>query len=229
MLFKSQVYTQASGSIGGITYAHNAGGAYTRARSIPTNPNTARQQIVRNLMAQLTSAWQETLTPAQRLAWKVYSDNVTLPNPLGDPINTGAATHYYRSNVPRMQGGAARQDDAPTTFNLGDMTPATFAASAATALLSVTFDNTDSWANEDDAHALVYCSAPQAPTINYFKGPYRYLDGIDGDSITPPTSPADFATLHTLTAGQKLFVQIRVSRADGRLSSPFRGSCVIAA
>lgn len=229
MLLKSQILTQASGSLGGLTAAHNAGGMYFRARSIPTNPNTALQQTVRNLMAQLTSAWQGALTAAQRNEWEVYNENVTLPNPLGDPINVGAMPHYVRSNVGRMQAGQARIDDGPAIFNLGDMTPPVFTASASTALLSVAFDNEDGWANEDDAFAIVYGSSPQSSTINYFKGPYRYLGTIDGDSVTPPTSPETFATGHTLTAGQKLFAMVRVSRADGRLSSPFRGSCVIAA
>ena len=38
---------QRSGSIGGATWSHNSSGAYIRARSIPVNPNTDRQNAVR--------------------------------------------------------------------------------------------------------------------------------------------------------------------------------------
>ena len=43
MKFTSQVYTQASGSVGGLTYSHNRSGMYTRARSTPTDPASTLQ------------------------------------------------------------------------------------------------------------------------------------------------------------------------------------------
>ena len=48
MLFRGTHLTDASGSLSGVTYSHNRGGAYTRNRSIPVNPNTVQQQAVRN-------------------------------------------------------------------------------------------------------------------------------------------------------------------------------------
>ncbi|KKM06452.1 hypothetical protein LCGC14_1743870, partial [marine sediment metagenome] len=48
MLFKSGLITQGSGSIGGLTASHNRGGMYFRARTIPTNPATSFQTVVRN-------------------------------------------------------------------------------------------------------------------------------------------------------------------------------------
>lgn len=229
MLFKSQVYTQASGSIGGITYSHNRGGPYTRSRAIPTNPGSSRQQTVRNLLSQLTSAWQGVLTSAQREAWKVYDANVTLMNPLGDPIHIGGLQHFVRSNIGPLQAGLDRQDDGPTVFNLGTMTEPGITAAADDNQVDVTFENTDEWANEDGSALLVYGSRPLAPTIGYFKGPYRFIGMIEGDAVTPPTSPASINSGHSLAADQLLYAMIRACRADGRLSSPFRGSCVVAA
>jgi hypothetical protein len=229
MLYKSSLISQGSGSVAGSTYSHNAGGMYIRSRSIPTNPNTALQQAVRNLMTQLTSAWQGVLTPAQRAAWAVYNENVPLLNRLGDSIHIGALPHYVRSNIPRMQAGLARIDDAPTVFNLGEFSALTFAATADDGKVAVAFENTDDWANEDDAALLMVCSSPQSPSINYFKGPYRYVGKVEGDSMSPPSSPTEFDSLRTLTAGQKLFCQARVSRVDGRLSAPFQGTCTVVA
>lgn len=229
MLIKSGIVTQISGSLGGLVGAHGKSGLYFRARAIPTNPNTPLQQAVRNYMASLTSAWQGVLTAVQRSAWAVYAENVTLPNPLGDAVNVGGMNMFIRSNVGRLQSAEPQVNDGPAIFNLGEMTSPTFAASAATGLVSVTFDNTDAWANEDDAAMLVYCSSPKSPTINYFDGPYRYIGKVQGDAVTAPTSPADIASGHTLTAGQKLFCQVRVSRADGRLTSKFQGLLTVAA
>lgn len=227
-LFKSQIITQASGSVGGMTYSRNKGGMYIRARAIPTNPNTALQQAVRNAVTQLSNFWVDTLTAAQRTSWELYADNVPVINRLGDSVLIPALSHYVRSNTPRLQNGLPRVDTAPSTFDLGPFTDPTFAVEPLTDLISVTFDNTDDWANEDDSAMIIYASAPQNPTINYWKGPYRLAGKIDGDSVTPPTSPQTMDMPIGIEAGQKAFFKASVSRADGRLSVVFRGSAVAA-
>ena len=222
-LFKSHLVSQASGSVGGTTYAHNAGGLYMRARSIPVNPNSAQQQAVRGLMASLVSAWSDILTPGQRATWDLYAFNTPLTGPLGDPRNVSGLNMYVRSNLPRLQAGATRIDQGPAIFNLGSFTEPSFTVTESTDLAAVTFDNTDAWANEDDGHAFVYLSRPFGLAINYFKGPFRYADSIDGDAVTAPTSPASIALPFPAEADQQVGMKFSVSRADGRLSSPFRG------
>lgn len=223
MKFKSSVYTQASGSVGGLTYSHNRGGMYTRARTIPTNPSSAFQAVIRGFVAALTSAWNDTLSAAQRAAWDVYAENVPMLDSLGESRNIGGLGHYVRSNVPRLQAGLDRVDDGPTTYNLGEFTNPTIDAVDATAdEIDVAFTAGDDWVGEDGAALLVLCSRPQNPGINYFTGPYRFADSIDGDSGTPPTSPASLTLPFVVAAGQKIFAQFRVTRADGRLSLPFR-------
>lgn len=221
MLFKSGLVTQGSGSLGGLTLSHNKGGYYFRARTIPTNPGTPYQSEVRQSMADLTSRWNNVLTPEQREAWEVYAENVPVINPLGDPILLTALNHYVRSNIPRMQAASPKIDQITGPYNLGEFTNPSFAASEATQQLSVTFDNTDTWAGEAGNAMLIYCSRPQNPTINYFKGPYRYAGKISG-AATPPTSPATIAVPFAFVEDQRLFVLARVTRNDGRLSLPFR-------
>lgn len=217
---KSQLITQASGSVGGVTASRNKGGLYLRARAIPTNPNTSFQQVIRGFVAQLASLWNDTLTAAQRTAWKAYADNVPLLDKLGDPRVVPPLSHYIRSNVPRLQAGLPRVDDGPTTYNLGDYTPPTITSfTASTATLSLAFDDTDDWANEDDASMLVYGSRGLNATIDYFKGPFQYADSIDGDSTTAPTSPASIVFPFSYAVGQRVYMRCNVSRADGRLGT----------
>lgn len=222
MIFKSQMVTQASGSVGGVTYAHNKGGLYQRARSIPTNPSTPQQQEIRTLVAQLSNLWLAALTQAQRSAWDVYAANVTVPNALGDQIHISGLNQYIRSNVPRNQANLARVDAAPTVYNIGDFTEPSFTADATLNQAAVAFTDTDDWVNEDDAAMLCYFSRPQNISINYFKGPYRFADLIAGDSSTPPTSPATINLPFVVTAGQRVFGRFNVVRADGRLAADFR-------
>lgn len=229
MKFKSQVLTQASGSVGGITYAHNQGGLYQRARSIPVNPQTPEQVAVRDAMSQISTAWVETLTPAQRAAWRTYAQNVPLIDSLGDPINVGPIAMYNRSNISRLQASLARVDDAPTIFDLGEFTGPTVTASAATGDLTVTFTEADDWVIEDGASLLVYSSRQQNAAVSFFKGPYRFAGQVAGDSGTPPTSPATIASPFAIAEGNRIWVKFRVTRADGRLSAELVRRVTVAA
>lgn len=224
MIFTSTIIAQASGSIGGLTFSRNRGGKYIRSRATPINPNTPFQQAVRGFMSQLTSLWNDTLTVVQRAAWDLYAENVPLLNPLGEPRNVGGLGMYVRSNVNRLQAALPRVDAAPTTFNLGDYTPPVITSvTGSTNLLAFTFTDADAWANEDDSAMNVYTSRAQNPTINFFKGPYRFAGQVLGDGLTPPTSPASIALAFNAEVGQKIFARMIVSRADGRLSADFLG------
>jgi hypothetical protein len=216
--FKSALVTQGSGSVGGLTLSHNKGGMYFRSRALPTNPGTVYQTAVRAIMAQLTALWANTLTSAQRAAWSDYALNTPIINKLGEAKPIPGLAMYVRCNVPRIQAGLTRVDDGPTTFGLPDLTPPGITSiTAATGVMVVTFEPTDAWAAAADGGLLILTSRGQGPGINYFKGPYRYAGKIEG-ATTPPTSPQNINVAFTVAAGQQVFVQMRVTTADGRLS-----------
>ena len=226
MKYKSQVFTEASGSVGGLTFSHNKGGLYTRARAIPVNPASPFQEIVRNATALLTNLWVDLLTADQRRDWETYAFQVRIPNSLGEPVQIPALAMYVRSNVSRLQQGLPRVDAAPTIFNLGGFTSPSFTFNSAASSLAVTFEETDAWVGEDDAAMLVYTSREQNPTIKFFKGPYRLAGAILGNLALPPTSPADIVTPFPAAIGNSVFVRVRVTRVDGRLSADFRDFAV---
>ena len=222
MKFRGTIIAEASGSIGGITFSHNAGGSYVRRRATPTNPDTPAQRGVRDAMALLMANWVNVLTDAQREGWKTYAKNVPMKDSLGNSINVGAVAMYTRGNVPRLNAGKTGVANAPTTFNLGSFTPPVLAAPDSSAgTVSMAFTAADEWAHEVGAHMLVYASTGQNPSINFFKGPYQ-LCGIVSGAATPPTSPATITLPFAVAPGQKVFFQVNVSRADGRLSNDFR-------
>ena len=230
MKYKGTIIGEASGSLASMVFSHNRGGQYIRQRSIPTNPNSEYQQIIRGLVSQLTSAWQSVLTEAQRLAWDTYAELVPLLDPLGGTRNVGGLGMYIRSNVARLQAAdadLARIDAAPTEFNLGDFTPPGITSITATTKVAIiTFEEADAWVSEDGAAMLIYGSRGQNASRNFFKGPYRYAGKIEGDSGSPLTSPQNITLPFALAAGQKAFIRCVVTRADGRMSSTFRAGKV---
>lgn len=223
MLFKPLIGAELSGSVGGITASHNKGGAYFRSRVVPTNPGTPFQAVPRQQLGNLAALWTNALSIAQRDAWDQYALNVPLLNALGESLTVTGLNMYIRSNVPRLQNGLPRVDVAPTVFNLGDFTAPTFNAFTAPNVLSLNFAATDAWVTEDDAAMLIFGSRQNGIAINFFKGPYRaYAIQLLGDSVAPPTSP--FAGVHPFNAaiGNKVFLRVSVTRADGRLSQEVR-------
>lgn len=213
--------TEMSGSIAGNTFARNRYGAYVRARTVPTNPQTAAQVKIRACMAQLKTAWL-ALSAAQRAAWATYAANVAMTNRLGETIYLSGYNMYCRTNAALLYQGADLLAAAPTTFTLGEQDPLfSIAAVGATGVITVTFDDSMGWCAEVGGYMLLQQSRPQNPSVNFFAGPW-VTAGALGGAVVPIESPQVFTSAFTLAAGKKVFVQARILRADGRLSQPFR-------
>lgn len=231
MLVRGTLIGQASGSLAGVTAGHNSAGYYLRNRTVPVNPNTAFQLQARAAFTDLVNRWLTTLTSAQRASWALYAANVPITNALGETIFISGQNWYVACNTPRIQAASKLSaaisyvDAGPNLFNRGDF-PTPVPAWDETSGLSLVFNASADWANEDDAAMLIYQGRPVNATRNYFKGPFRLIGAILGDSITPPTSPDTIsaATLaaqgFSIAADQGVHTKVIVARADGRLSSP---------
>jgi len=228
MLFKSQVLTQASGSVGGLTYSHNRFGMYTRARTVPVNPNSSRQQAMRMYLDSVVTYWTETLTEAERESWRVYAANVPVVNKLGDTVNLTGQQQFIRSGVPWLLAGKDLADiaTAPTTFDTGDPGNLTFTIiTAATNVAIITVTGAPAWAADDDAGLLAFFGNPQNPSVSFYKSPFRFGGFVPGDSGTPVVT-AQFDSDNCdpaidFTAGQKCFIRVRALLSDGRLTQAF--------
>ncbi len=219
-----------SGSIAGNTFSRNRYGAYVRARTVPVNPNTARQVGVRAALAFLTTRWAQILTTNQRIAWNLYGANVNMVNKLGETINLSGFNHYIRSNVPRLIFGRNIVDDGPVIFELPAHDPLfAITASEAAQRLEITFSVDMNWSTETNAFLFVSQGLPQNAQRNFFGGPWRTLTGIPGEDPGPPVSPNSPSAIFAIAEGQHLWAYGRISRADGRLSTPFRSDVFVAA
>lgn len=226
MKYKSALVTAASGSVNGLVASHNRGGQYLRGKTIPTNPSSSFQVAVRDQMALLTSAWSQTLTALQRQGWQDYADAVEVTDALGEKRKLTGLNWYIACNTPRFLASLARVDAPPTVFTLAALTnPGITSFTASTRVLVATYTNTDGWAITTGGALLFFISRPQSPGVNYFKGPYRFLGSVAGNTATPPTSPfTSGAGPFSTGVGNNVFIQARALNADGRISSPFRAS-----
>lgn len=208
---------QRSGRLGATIASHNAGGAYLRAGSIPVNPNTDRQVVIRNAVRALTIDWANVLTQGERDAWDVYAANVTWFDVFGASIKLQGLNHYVRSNVQNVALGFGRINAAPTIMNIGAAELALgCTASEATQQLAITFDDAKVWATEAGAFQHFYMGLPQNPSIKFFKSPFRYVVSVAG--VTPAVSPLAATAPWPFAEGQRIWIRSRIMRADGRLS-----------
>lgn len=219
-----------SGKIAGNVFAKNRYGSYVRSWKKPVNPNTAKQQTVRAIISYLSNYWSKTATAAQRTAWGTYAAAVAAKNRLGESVFLTGFNHFIRSNSILQQMGEALVAAGPTTLTLPEQDASlAVAGSEASQELTLTYDDTRDWCDNTGAFLAVFMGQPQNATRNFFDGPWNYAGKIEGDSTTPPTSPATISAPFTITEAQKAWVYCRIVEADGRLSSPFRADAIMGA
>jgi len=221
---------QMSGSLAGNTYARNRYGNYVRARTKPTNPNTAAQVAIRASLSELTERWASTVTAVQRTAWNLYGSSVAMTNRLGETVHLSGFNHYIRSNVIRNRTGLGIIDAGPIVFELPGTDPSfSVSGSEATQELTFGYDATKDWADENGAWLALYQGTPQNTQRNFFAGPWRYCSIVEGVNGAPPASPKVATGSFAIAEGQRVWVYARIIRADGRMSVPFYADTEIAA
>jgi len=223
MKYKSPLISQGSGGVAGCVFSHNRFGAYIRNRTVPTNPLGAEQVRVRQILAGLATGWLNDLTSTQREAWTVYGNNVPKIDALGQTFFSTGLNWYIAVNQPRLNFNKPRIDDAPTIFTHAELNPVVITGNAGDQEVSVTFNNTDSWAGAVGGFLYLYIAPPQNQSIFFHKSPFRGWATING-AVVPPTSPAVVAATkaspYTLASGSKLFVRAMAQTSDGRISPP---------
>ena len=219
-----------SGKLAGQVFSRNRSGPYIRSIGVPVNPNTQRQNTMRAIISLLATAWSVDLTQLQRDSWEVSADSIVVTNRLGAVIKLTGFNHYIRSNSFILQNGGIRVDDGPTNLTLAGQDPTMLGTiDDANQLVSVAFDDSLGWVDQDEGHMGIYMSIPQSPGTTFIGGPWRLAGTIDGDSTTPPTSPETFAVPFPVAENQLVAVRARIVEEDGRLSDLFQSDSFVTA
>jgi len=120
----SALITDIRGKLGGSVFGNWKGIPYLRQlASHVTNPESARQQLVRNFLVSNARKWKD-LTPEQRAQWEEYADSLHIPN--NDDENVGPEgiippvgriqsgfNAYIGTNLHLETGGRPHTDIAP--------------------------------------------------------------------------------------------------------------------
>jgi hypothetical protein len=218
MKYQSSIISSGSGSIAGCTYSRNKAGNYIRNRTVPVNPQTSFQSTVRSSFGGLAQAWSTSLDAAERAAWDAYAAAVTVPS-FNGPIHITGMNWFIAINTPRLQAGLARIDAAPATQTGTTLTPLVLTAySIAGSEFDVTISGADEWATVTGGHLFVYAGGPRNATRNFFKGPYRFMQVVNGNTTTPPSGSTPLVTGPVAAVGQRVYLRAFAQALDGRMS-----------
>lgn len=89
------------GSTGGVVFSRNRGGAYTRNRTVPINPQSPAQVAQREALTAASRAWQD-LSPAAKDAWNAAAEQVPPAdaiNRVGQAITLNGQQYFVRCNT----------------------------------------------------------------------------------------------------------------------------------
>lgn len=172
----------ASGKLGGVVASHNRGGTYLRHHSIPVQPRTAAQRIVRNQLAAFSSAFK-ALTAAQISGWNALGNTVTLKSKLGTTYNPTGQQLFVSCNKHLAEIGiSSLLTTAPTIPTIPGITAFTITpggTSGSPAVVSA-IDYSISPALPSNFGIVLRASSTQSPGRTFIgKSLYRTLAGYN--------------------------------------------------
>ncbi len=221
--------TDVRGSIAGVTYARNRGGAYTRGRTSPVQPNTTLQAAVKGIFAAAINSWTNLLSAGERTNWEAYAAAVPYTDIFGETRYYSGQNRYAQAYIAAVNAGrsVASVTAAPTTYTAAEGVvisniAVNQGASTASTLASVVNSLAPSDAEAGDI-LLVSFGAPITNAKNYFKGPYRHAGVatfVSGTSY--PTASLSDPYGRTIAAGLALPIMVRIIKADNRISPTSR-------
>jgi hypothetical protein len=234
MKFTSPVFSAVSGSIGGTTFSHNKGGMYTRARAIPTNPNTLRQQDTRLQLGAAVSAWIEDLDASDRNSWNTYAANVPVTNKLGQTVNLSGQQHYVRSFVAWRAAGLSGNPPSLMVAPFDTGNPVAAVVNGLTAAANIGIDsgsmltdlNIEAGGASEDGAAAIFLGPIISEGRSYWKGPYQRAASVPlsqgGSGSWTTATNALLNSNGAIAIGQRRPILVSVVYEDGRVAQKYR-------
>ena len=216
MLVKlGHIIAEARGSTGGTVFSRNRAGAYTRNRTKPVDPGSAKQNTQRSQMSASVAAWR-ALTAAQRDLFNAKALVTSFTNRLGESFHPTGMNLFVRGHQLLLACGRVGVTDPPVTPVLDDKAS------------NVTYDVVDGfevnttiadW--QADSNLLVWHQNDLTNSTFYFKGPYSQARVLGNGNF--PAGSFILTADADLDADSSMFAAWRYVENDGSASAIRRG------
>jgi hypothetical protein len=205
------IHGSMRGRIGANVYSHNKGGDYVRLGSIPTNPQSSRQQTTRTLLGNFAAMWTSTLTQAQRDAWDTYAAANPVKNSQGVDVLISGLAWYVKCNARLADAGATPVTSPPIAAAPSGLLTVSIDLSAATTL-DVTYTATPLGAAE---RLISWVSLP----VSAGSTPNMAQCRLAGYSAAAAASPQAVTTPHAFQTGERVVGYFGVLSGEGLVSA----------
>ena len=198
-----------SGRIGANVFARNAAGGYIRNGTIPVNPNTPRQAVVKAGLSQANFDWQNVLTPEQRADWKAYGLASPTLNRQGQSILVPGREWYIGRAAFAIANGLTTPSDAPTQNGSAPLVGWDYSTNGTDIEAANPTLPTTEW-----FFMQFQVSGAQNLTVNSFKGPWESTVSVLFSAPEPHVIiPAPLAL-----SGRRYFIASKVADNFGRIA-----------
>ena len=218
-----------SGSQGGTTASRGRAGQYFRTRTMPTQPNTAKQTSVRTNLATASNAWGATLTDSQRTAWNDFATAFPITDRLGQTLQLTGQQAFVRLNSRLLNAGEAQITTAPTDQDVTDVTTITATVTVTGTVMSLAFTPSPLAATD----LLIVRATPAfSPGKSYFTNALRDILVTTAAASTPLDVAAAWATAFGAfpAAGTKVGFSVNCIRnTNGAYDAELRATAVVGA
>lgn len=215
------------GSSGGSTYTRTKAGAIQRARVKGTQPNTIFQSDQKSIISELSTAWGQTLTQAERDGWRDFGVAFPSVNKIGETVLLSGNQAFMRAGAALVAAGESYLSAAPANQDVAELQSLALTADIGAGNFEVAFTNT----GDKSADLFIgTMTAGLSPGISNIGSKLRRTI----TSAADPSSPVDLSAAYALRfgglplVGQKVVIRGYFLRpANGATSSYLESSAIV--
>jgi len=214
------VATDARGKIAGIVYSKNKAGGYVRQKVSPSQTETARRGLVREIFAANSMTWSNGLTLAEVLEWNAFAASHLTTDVFGAAHSLSGMQMFQKLNSIIQIAGGAAITAPPASLEIVSLLTATVTATAgAPDVFSVAYTPTPTEAN---VKLQVFATKPLSIGRTFAKSDKRWLGVSAAAAASPYNGAAAYlAKFGAMTAGLKIGVWVnKVNTVTGAQTVP---------
>lgn len=206
-----------SGKLNGTVFSKNKGGHYMRSKSMPSNPKTTFQSLVRARFGAIAQLWG-ALTEAQRDAWRAMASEFPYTNRLGDTkILSGFALHQ-KLNTNLAVIGQPAISDPPEPITPPGLVSLGITASGSAGEFGVTGEIAQSVASTP-YNAVIMATPPLKEGVSNFTNQLREIATVEDITSGVDIGAEYRARFGAFKAGQKIGIAVHTVAVSSGIAS----------
>ena len=220
-VFFSAAVADMRNKLGGVVYARNRYGAYSRNYVLTVNPGTPAQLTHQALFTTVSATWK-TLTEAQRLSWREAALRVMRRDIFGNQNNLTGSQYFNKINLEYYLVNGSLLTNPPTLREIPIFKGLTLALDVGLLQLNVGL-TTNNLTNQ--YAAVIRATSSQSQGAIFFKNLYYRIRIRSNAANLPVNVYADYlAKYGGFISGTRVGVQLYiVDKTTGLRSSPLNG------